>query len=179
MADYNPEFDNLKKFYIPNYILVLRSESECLPDVPECPVLVFINSKSGGQLGGDLFITYSSLLNKNQVVDLLEEAPDAVLHRLYLNLEKLKLSGDELALRIEENLRIIVAGRNGTAGWLLGVVSDLKLSQPPPIATVPLGTRNNLPFAFRWTKKNPGTYRHSVISFLDQVMKGKEMKIDR
>ncbi|XP_028074967.1 diacylglycerol kinase 6-like isoform X4 [Camellia sinensis] len=71
------------------------------------------------------------------VVDLLEEAPVAVLHRLYLNLEKLKLSGDELALRIEENLRIIVAGRNGTAGWLLGVVSDLKLSQPPPIATVP------------------------------------------
>lgn len=178
MADYNPEFDNLKKFYIPNYILVPGSEGEYLPDVPECPVLVFINSKSGGQLGGDLLITYRSLLNKNQVVDLLEEAPDAVLHRLYLNLEKLKLNGDELALRIQENLRIIVAGGDGTAGWLLGVVSDLKLSQPPPIATVPLGTGNNLPFAFGWGKKNPGTDRHSVISFLDQVMKGKEMKID-
>ncbi|CAL5403581.1 unnamed protein product [Camellia sinensis] len=178
MADYNPEFDNLKKFYIPNYILVPGSEGECLPDVPECPVLVFINSKSGGQLGGDLLITYRSLLNKNQIVDLLEEAPDAVLHRLYLNLEKLKLNGDELALRIQENLRIIVAGGDGTAGWLLGVVSDLKLSQPPPIATVPLGTGNNLPFAFGWGKKNPGTDRHSVISFLDQVMKGTEMKID-
>ncbi|XP_028074965.1 diacylglycerol kinase 5-like isoform X3 [Camellia sinensis] len=122
MADYNPEFDNLKKFYIPNYILVLGSEGECLPDVPECPVLVFINSKSGGQLGGDLFITYSSLLNKNQVVDLLEEAPVAVLHRLYLNLEKLKLSGDELALRIEENLRIILirlqVGMAQLAGFL-------------------------------------------------------------
>ncbi|KAI3740299.1 hypothetical protein L2E82_30727 [Cichorium intybus] len=35
----------------------------------------------------------------------------------------------------------------GTAGWLLGV-NDLKLSHPPPIVTVPLGTRNNLPFAF-------------------------------
>lgn len=43
-----------------------------------------------------------------------------------------------------------VAGGDGTAGWLLGVVSDLKLSQPPPIATVPLGTGNNLPFAFGW-----------------------------
>ncbi|KAL7193885.1 hypothetical protein ACSBR2_025511 [Camellia fascicularis] len=150
MADYNPEFDNLKKFYIPNYIFVPGSEGECLPDVPECPVLVFINCKSGGQLGGDLLIIYSSLLNKNQVVDLLEEAPDAVLHRLYLNLEKLKLNGDELALRIQENLRIIVAGGDGTAGWLLGVVSDLKLSQPPLIATVPLGTGNNLPFAFGW-----------------------------
>lgn len=43
-----------------------------------------------------------------------------------------------------------VAGGDGTAGWLLGVVSDLKLSQPPPVATVPLGTGNNLPFAFGW-----------------------------
>ncbi|THG01816.1 hypothetical protein TEA_006162 [Camellia sinensis var. sinensis] len=179
MADYNPEFDNLKKFYIPNYILVPSSEGECLPDVLECPVLVFINSKSGGHLGGDLLITYSSLLNKKQVVDLLEAALDAVLHRLYLNLEKLKLNGDELALRIQENLRIIVAGGDGTTGWLLGVVSDLKLSQPPPIATVPPGNwKLETTFHLLLTKKNPGTYRHSVISFLDQVMKGKEMKID-
>lgn len=70
MADYNPESDSenfLKQFYIPNYILVPGSESEFLPDVPRCPVLVFINSKSGGQLGGDLLVTYRSLLNKNQV----------------------------------------------------------------------------------------------------------------
>ena len=43
-----------------------------------------------------------------------------------------------------------VAGGDGTAGWLLGVVCDLKLSYSPPIATVPLGTGNNLPFAFGW-----------------------------
>ncbi|XP_028110344.1 diacylglycerol kinase 5-like [Camellia sinensis] len=96
-------------------------------------VLVFINSKSGSQFDRVLLITYSSLLNKNQVVDLLEETLDAVLHRLYLNLEKLKLNGDELALRIQENLRIIVAAGDGIAGWLLGAVSDLKLSQPPPV----------------------------------------------
>ncbi|KAL6535800.1 Diacylglycerol kinase 5 [Orobanche hederae] len=71
-----------------------------------------------------------------------------------------------------------VAGGDGTAGWLLGVVSDLKLSQPPPIATVPLGTGNNLPFAFGWGKKNPGTDRSSVISFFVEVQKAKEMKID-
>lgn len=43
-----------------------------------------------------------------------------------------------------------VAGGDGTASWLLGVVADLKLPRPPPIATVPLGTGNNLPFAFGW-----------------------------
>ncbi|GJX77242.1 diacylglycerol kinase 5-like protein [Tanacetum coccineum] len=36
------------------------------------------------------------------------------------------------------------------AGWILGLISDLNLAQPPPVATVPLGSRNNLPFAFGW-----------------------------
>ena len=45
-----------------------------------------------------------------------------------------------------------VAGGDGTAGWILGVVCDLKLPHPPPVATVPLGTGNNLPFAFGWVR---------------------------
>ncbi|KAK6134821.1 hypothetical protein DH2020_031435 [Rehmannia glutinosa] len=168
----------IKQFHIPSYILDPDAEVERLPLKPECPVLVFINSRSGGQLGGDLLITYRSLLNEKQVIDLGETAPDTVLHRLFLNLEKLKNNGDEIAPELEKKLKIIVAGGDGTAGWLLGVVSDLKLSQPPPIATVPLGTGNNLPFAFGWGKKNPGTDRNSVLSFLDKVQKAKEMKID-
>ncbi|XP_060202416.1 diacylglycerol kinase 5-like isoform X2 [Lycium barbarum] len=170
-----------REFYIPTYILspdASQGEDLHLSDVPTCPVLVFINSKSGGQLGGDLLQTYRSLLNKYQVVDLGEETPDSVLRRLYLNLEKLKNDGDEYATKLGERLRIIVAGGDGTAGWLLGVVSDLKLSQPPPIATMPLGTGNNLPFAFGWGKKNPGTDQNSVISFMKKVMDAKEMKID-
>ncbi|KAK4486891.1 hypothetical protein RD792_006199 [Penstemon davidsonii] len=168
----------IKQFYIPNYILEPDSESDSWPDIPECPVLVFINSKSGGQLGGELLITYRSILNNKQVFDLGEEAPDSVLRRIFLDLERLKNNGDEFAQELKKKLKIIVAGGDGTAGWLLGVVSDLKLSQPPPIATVPLGTGNNLPFAFGWGKKNPGTDRASVLAFLDQVHKAKEMKID-
>ncbi|KAL8126733.1 hypothetical protein AgCh_013856 [Apium graveolens] len=170
--------DPLKEFYIPDYIFFPSSKADQVSETPTCPILVFINSKSGGQLGGDLLLTYRSLLNKNQVFDLGEETPDNVLRRLFLTLEKLKLSGDELALKIQERLRLIVAGGDGTAGWLLSVVSDLKLSHPPPIATVPLGTGNNLPFAFGWGKKNPGTDRESVILFLNQVKKANEMKID-
>ncbi|KAJ4847880.1 Diacylglycerol kinase 5 [Turnera subulata] len=177
----------LKEFYIPTYFLVPDGDEASGIVVPEsppqCPVLVFINSKSGGQLGGDLLTTYCSLLNENQVFDLGKEAPDVVLRRIYLNIERLKASGDAFAAKIQERLRIIVAGGDGTAGWLLGVVSDLKLSHPPPIATVPLGTGNNLPFAFGWVanlqgKKNPETDRQSVRAFLKQVMEAKEMKID-
>ncbi|PWA98223.1 diacylglycerol kinase 5 [Artemisia annua] len=168
----------LKDFYIPDYILFPGGNIEVPSDAPACPTLVFINSKSGGQLGGELLVTYRSLLNQNQVFDLVEDAPDKVLRRVYLTLENLKLNGDELATKIERQLRLIVAGGDGTAGWLLGVVSDLKLSHPPPIATVPFGTGNNLPFAFGWGKKNPGTDRESVLNFLKQVLEGKEMAVD-
>ncbi|KAF2283163.1 hypothetical protein GH714_043493 [Hevea brasiliensis] len=170
----------LNEFRIPSFIF--QPELEVSDDgspspPPQYPVLVFINSKSGGQLGGDLLLTYRSLLNEKQVFDLGEEAPDKVLRRIYLNLEMLK-PRSKLADEIQQRLRIIVAGGDGTAGWLLGVVCDLKLSHPPPIATVPLGTGNNLPFAFGWGKRNPGTDPNSVMSFLNQVKKAKEMKID-
>lgn len=65
--DSHSQSASLKEFYIPSYVLLPDSESETVPDVPQCPVLVFINSKSGGQLGGDLLVTCRSLLNKNQV----------------------------------------------------------------------------------------------------------------
>ncbi|XVE49834.1 hypothetical protein DITRI_Ditri01bG0113900 [Diplodiscus trichospermus] len=112
------------------------------------------------------------------VYDLGQEAPDKVLRRVYVRLAKLKQEKDEFAAEIHERLRIVVAGGDGTAGWLLGVVCDLKLPHPPPIATVPLGTGNNLPFSFGWGKKNPGTDPNSVLSFFEQVMVAKEMKLD-
>lgn len=57
----------LKEFSIPDYILVPESEIKNVSHVPACPVIVFINTKSGGQLGGELLVSYSTLLNKNQV----------------------------------------------------------------------------------------------------------------
>lgn len=66
MGDFNSE-NNLRDFYIPNYIFVPNSKAKDPSHIPACPVIVFINSKSGGQLGGELIATYRSLLNKNQV----------------------------------------------------------------------------------------------------------------
>ncbi|XP_039170787.1 diacylglycerol kinase 5 isoform X7 [Eucalyptus grandis] len=171
--------DVLKDFFVPDYILGHGSERVGdFSHAPACPVIVFINSKSGGQRGGDLIVTYRTLLNKNQVFDLGEIAPGEVLRELYKNLEILKQDGDPLASEIQKRLKLIVAGGDGTANWLLGVVSDLKLSEPPPVATVPLGTGNNLPFSFGWGKKNPRIDRQSVMSFLNQVKTAIEMKID-
>ncbi|XP_057751831.1 diacylglycerol kinase 1-like isoform X1 [Arachis stenosperma] len=175
---YKNNIGGMKDFAIPDYILVPGAKIHNDYYIPECPLIVFINSKSGGQLGGELLTTYNSLLNKNQVFDLGSNAPDMVLHRIYSKLEKLKHNGDTFAAEIQERLRIIVAGGDGTASWIIGVVADLKLHRPPPVATVPLGTGNNIPFSFGWGRKNPGTDKEAVMSFLNQVKDAKELKID-
>lgn len=43
-----------------------------------------------------------------------------------------------------------VAGGDGTAGWVLGIIAKMKLFHPPPLAPVPLGTGNNLHYSFGW-----------------------------
>lgn len=61
--------ENMMDFFIPDHILIPGSEASSGSESgPECPVIVFINTKSGGQLGGELLVTYQSLLNKNQVM---------------------------------------------------------------------------------------------------------------
>lgn len=67
MADASSESSFLGNFQIPTYIIVPESE-KTESEAPQCPVLVFVNSKSGGQLGGDLLVTYRSLLNEHQVL---------------------------------------------------------------------------------------------------------------
>lgn len=66
MGDLNSKM--LRDFHIPDYILVPGSKVRDASRVPSCPVMVFINTKSGGQQGGELLKTYKALLNKNQVL---------------------------------------------------------------------------------------------------------------
>ncbi|XP_071702521.1 diacylglycerol kinase 6-like [Rutidosis leptorrhynchoides] len=170
--------ENLKDFWIRDYILLRGSEGEKPLHVPASPVIVFVNSRSGGRLGEELLVSYQTLLNKNQVFDLNEEDPDKVLRQLFLNLEMHKHYGDPFASEIQKRLRIIVAGGDGTAERILGVISDLNLVHPPPVAMMPVGTENNLPFAFGWGKKKPDTDLESVKVFLGNVRDAKEMKVD-
>ncbi|XP_078171231.1 diacylglycerol kinase 1-like [Carex rostrata] len=179
MADCDANTELLRKqFYIPSYFLVPELRADIIPCVPTCPVIFFINTKSGGQLGAGLLLTCRQILNPLQVFNLGEDTPDKILCRIYDNLERLISSGDNGAAEIQKRLRLIVAGGDGTASWLFGVISDLKLSNAPPIATIPLGTGNNIPFSLGWGKKNPGTDRQSVISILNEVSAAREMKID-
>ncbi|XP_068650322.1 diacylglycerol kinase 1-like [Aristolochia californica] len=114
----------LQQFYIPYYIFEPQAVMKSPMHIPECPVIVFINSRSGG-----LTCVFPLAFNPGecnfQVFDLGDEAPDKVLHKLYHNLETLKSCNDDFASEIQKRLKLIVAGGDGTASWLLGVVSNL------------------------------------------------------
>uniref|UniRef100_M1DFG1 Diacylglycerol kinase variant B n=1 Tax=Solanum tuberosum TaxID=4113 RepID=M1DFG1_SOLTU len=153
MADSESEHNNIHKdFYILTYILAPNASNNNLHllDVHTCPVLALNNSKGGGQFGGELLRTFRHLLNKYKVFNLGDEAPDSVLRRLYLNIERLKGNGGRFFAEIEKRMIIIVASEDGTIGWLLGVICDLTLSQQPPIATVPLEIGKENLFLENW-----------------------------
>jgi diacylglycerol kinase (ATP) len=131
---------NTKKFKAPHLI------------TSETPLLVFINAKSGGHVGPHLAGILSRALGTAQVFDVSKDRPGPVLATLWQNLKSSQDEGDERASVILENLRIVVAGGDGTATWVLGEIAKLKLDPEPPLAVMPLGTGNDLSVSFGWGK---------------------------
>ncbi|CAM6126922.1 unnamed protein product [Calypogeia fissa] len=120
---------------------------------PESPILVFINSKSGGQLGPALEALLVDLIAPAQVYDLSKCKPEAVLRHGLGFLEKEADAGDKCALETRNNMRIMVAGGDGTVGWVLGCIAELGQNERfkvPPVGIIPLGTGNDLSRSFRW-----------------------------
>ncbi|GBG74186.1 hypothetical protein CBR_g17898 [Chara braunii] len=171
------ELENLR---IPRYLL----DATCSPeegqgtDVPSAPILIFINAKSGGKTGTILLERFRQATTDYQVFDLAQTAPELVLRRVLSRMENLASNGDKFATAVRSRLRILVAGGDGTAGWLLATVADLKLPSPPPLATAPLGTGNNLPYTFGWGKHFHITDKAYVDKFLLDVAKASSMQVD-
>ncbi|XP_065193723.1 diacylglycerol kinase zeta-like [Sycon ciliatum] len=98
------------------------------------PLLVFINPKSGGNQGAKLLAKFVWLLNPRQVFNLLDGGPSFGL-RLFARVQR---------------ARILVCGGDGTIGWILSVIDQLKIRPCPPIAVLPIGTGNDLARTLNW-----------------------------
>eukprot|EP00899_Mesostigma_viride_P019433 jgi/Mesvir1/27491/Mv07263-RA.1 len=142
-----------EKFVIPPYFFWRKGatpRTRATIRIPECPVIVFINSRSGGRLGPKLNTKLRGTIGYAQVFDLSVYKPDVVLRALYERFDELEAQGDEIAVAVRQRLRIVVAGGDGTAAWLLGTLAALGVTPLPPLAVVPLGSGNDLARMFNW-----------------------------
>ncbi|KAF0040281.1 hypothetical protein F2P81_008516 [Scophthalmus maximus] len=128
-----------------------------------CPLLVFVNPKSGGLKGRDLLYSFRKLLNPHQVFDISNGGPLAGLH----------------TFREVPRFRVLVCGGDGTVGWVLGVLEAVRhklVCREPPIGIVPLGTGNDLARILRW---GPGYGGEDPYHILVSVDEADEVLMDR
>jgi len=119
-------------------------------DVVDCPLIVFVNSRSGGRAGADLTLAFQRHLGRLQVFDLSINKPGPVMRKLWANFDEAAAAGDEDADATRAKLRVLVAGGDGTIAWVLGTIKQLGLVPEPPVAMIPLGTGNDLSRSFGW-----------------------------
>ncbi|XP_069685226.1 diacylglycerol kinase epsilon isoform X2 [Periplaneta americana] len=121
------------------------------------------NRKSGNNDGAIILSLFRRLLNPAQVVDLAEHPPETAL--------------EWCCLLGEVRATVLVAGGDGTIGWVLNAVDKLQLKPSPGVAILPIGTGNDLSRVLGWGKEHhpnfdPGT-------FLEQVQKARLVELDR
>ncbi|AED96936.1 diacylglycerol kinase 4 [Arabidopsis thaliana] len=132
---------------------------------PEVPLMVFVNPKSGGRQGPLIKERLQNLISEEQVYDLTEVKPNEFIRYGLGCLEAFASRGDECAKEIREKMRIVVAGGDGTVGWVLGCLGELNLQNRlpvPPVSIMPLGTGNDLSRSFGWGGSFPFAWKSAI-----------------
>ncbi|KAM7508397.1 hypothetical protein LguiA_018850 [Lonicera macranthoides] len=150
-------------------------------EAPEAPLVVFINSRSGGRHGPELKGRLQELMSEEQVFDLQTVKPHEFVKYALGCLEKLADHGDRCAKVTRKKLRVVVAGGDGTVGWVLGCLGDLHKqgrNPVPPTGIMPLGTGNDLSRTFGWGGSFPFNWKPYTKRALDRVINGPICRLD-
>ncbi|KAL9242250.1 hypothetical protein vseg_016270 [Gypsophila vaccaria] len=147
---------------------------------PHCPMVVFVNSTSGGRHGPDLKLRLQDLMGDEQVYDLSDVKPNEFVQYGLACLEQLSLC-DPIAKQTREKLRVVAAGGDGTVGWVLGCLGELHKDGRypiPPVSIIPLGTGNDLSRSFGWGGSFPFGWKKAVKRSLHRASIGTVCHLD-
>ncbi|KAL8135135.1 hypothetical protein AgCh_009965 [Apium graveolens] len=159
----------------------LFDNNAAVQQAPQSPLVVFINSNSGGRLGPQLKHRLQDLITQEQVFDISDVKPDKFIQYGLGCLEKFASLGDTCAKETREKLRIVVAGGDGSVGWVLGCLGELYKQgrEPvPPTGIIPLGTGNDLSRTFGWGGSFPYNWKSAIKRTLDRATNGQIRRLD-
>ncbi|XVF47759.1 hypothetical protein PTKIN_Ptkin03bG0136400 [Pterospermum kingtungense] len=148
---------------------------------PESPIVVFINSRSGGRHGPVLKERLQQLISEEQVFDLQDVKPHEFVRYGLACLEKWANNGDLCAKETRQKIRVVVAGGDGTIGWVLGCLGELHQKDResvPPVAIIPLGTGNDLSRSFGWGGSFPFAWKSAIKRTLHRATTGPICRLD-
>ncbi|XP_072970541.1 diacylglycerol kinase 4-like [Typha angustifolia] len=165
----------------PSIAVAAAVEVEADEELTEAPMVVFVNCRSGGRHGPVLKGRLQELIGEEQVFDLSVVKPSDFVEYGLSCLEMLAKLGDYYAKVTRENLRVVVAGGDGTVGWVLGCLGELYVQnrEPvPPTGIIPLGTGNDLSRSFGWGASFPFAWRTAVKRSLYKAITGPVCRLD-
>lgn len=130
------------------------------------PLLVFVNSRSGGGQGTAICRAAQRLFNAHQVFDLTQSGPVPGL----------------CVFRRLRRCHVMVAGGDGTVNWVLNSIGEIKECCPqlrdwePAVGIIPVGTGNDLSRVLGW---GPGYEGEDIEPYFLSGGQGTSTFIDR
>uniref|UniRef100_A0A1B0D780 Diacylglycerol kinase n=1 Tax=Phlebotomus papatasi TaxID=29031 RepID=A0A1B0D780_PHLPP len=124
------------------------------------PLIVIANIKSGSSRADDILSLFRGVLNPLQVTEMSRAGCSTM-----------------DCSHSPKPCRVLIAGGDGTIGWVLNTLFSMAVDPFPEICILPLGTGNDLSRVLNWGAEAPDSI--DPIDFLRQIQSAEVTKLDR